>query len=305
MDECASANDTRNRPSRSRARSSTVRTVKLPYGAARVVLLIVVTSAILAGLARPPLPDAARTFVILVLAGVAALSARSSLLLLAARRGLLVVDAAAPRHRLLFASAPAALASAALALPLTLAPAEHARFAVLCAGVLGALVGAALATRDRRPKGPRPTSTSAWLVLDTALPAGVVAGLVGVTFGFLRLHALDVVQPGELARHLAGTTFAYALFVGLGGFYKAYGEQSAGLVVVTKLERAVPGPVLVGGVLGIALLIVVARAVPPLALKDALVVKAAVGFVAGATLSLLGALQGARAASLGIKREPR
>ncbi len=276
--------------------------MKLPFGAGRVLGSLAVMSLLLAALARPPLPGVARVVVVLVVAALAALSARSSLLLIAARRGLLVVQEGAPRHRLLLVSVPAAAAGAVLGAPLLVLPAVHARFEVLVAGLLGALAGAGLALADDRPKGPRPTTRFSWLVLDTALPAGIVAASVGVCVAFLRLRNLDVVTPGELARHLGMTTFAYALLLGLAGFFKAYGEQSAGLVVVEKTAASLPGPVLAGAALGVTLLFAVPHLAPALPLRDALILKAAVGLVVGGGLSLLGALQGARAASLGLKR---
>ena len=191
---------------------------------------------------------------------------------------------------------------AVLAVPLFFLGALHPRFEVLCAGLLGAAVGSLLALTDKRPKGPRATTLFAWLVLDTALPAGVVAALAGVCIAFLRLHAKDVVTPGELARHLGATTFLYALFMGLGGFFKAYGEQSSGLVVVKKTDGNVPSPLVVGGTIAIAFLLFIGRVVPPLPLVDVLVIKGTAGLFLGGGFSLLGAIQGARAASLGLKR---
>ena len=275
----------------------------MPVGAVRILCSAAVSSAVLAALAKPPLPEAARDVVVLVLGTVAAMATRSSLLLLAARRGLLVVDAGAPsRHRLLAASVLAGAVGCAVAALLLAFPADYARAQAFVAGRIGAVVGTALATRDAKPKAPRTTTPFRWLVLDTALPSGVIAGLLGTCIAFLRLHSDDVVAAGDLARHLGTTTFLYAFFLGLGGFFKAYGEQTAGLVVVEKTKWNVPNPLFVGGVVGVALLLVVARFVPPLPLATAIVVKASVSLVMGATLSLLGAIQGAKAASLGLKR---
>ena len=274
---------------------------RLPFGTARVFLSLALGTLAVAAVAKPPLDDDARAVVILVVAAVAGLSARSSLLLLSARRGFLVVDAGAPQHRLLFVSGPAALLGVVLAVPLYFLGDAHPRFEVLLAGLFGAAGGVILALADRKPKGPRATSLFAWVVVDTALPAGVVAACAGVCIAFLRLHAKDVVTAGELARHLGATTFFYALLLGLGGFFKTYGEQTAGLVVVAKSDHRVPGPVVVGGTLGVLLLVVVSRFVPALPLLDVLVIKAAAGVVVGGGLSLLGAIQGARAASLGLR----
>jgi hypothetical protein len=272
----------------------------MPKGTIRVLASLALAILAVAAAAKPPLPDEARVVAVVVIAAVAALSSRSSLLLVAARKGSLTVDASAPKHRLLLETVPAALLGALLAAPLAMLPAVHARFEVLVAGVVGALSGVALAAaRDKKPKAARTSTTFTWLVVDTALPAGVVATCFGVCLAFLRLHSKDVVEPGELARHLAGTLFVYAALLGLGGFFKAYGELSAGLVVVdtAKLPHAaVPGPVVVGGVLGLAALFAIPPLAPSLALDDVLAIKAVAGLVVGGGCSLLGAIRGARAA---------
>lgn len=268
----------------------------------RVVVLLGICAGIVAALARPPLTQEARVFVLLVVASVAAWSARSALLLMRARKGLLVVEASAATHRLALATLPAAAAGLALGGALAFAPVPDA-IAVVVGGVAGALIGVVLSNaRDARAKGPRTTSRVAWLLVDTALPAGVIAALVSTALGVARLHGASEVGGTEIARHLAATTFAYSFFLGLGGFLKAYGEQTSGIVVVEKWTRSVPGPIATGGILGVVLIFVGPRVLPSLALQDVLVLKACAGLIVGGGLSLLGAMQGARAASLGLKR---
>lgn len=274
----------------------------MTWAPVRVVLLLAVAASIVAALSRPPLSQEARLFVLLVVASVAAWSARSALLLMRARKGLLVVQPEAPKHRLALATFPAAVAGLALGGAVAFAPIPDV-VAIVAVAVAGALGAAALShVRDPRAKGPRATSRIAWLLVDTALPAGVIAALVSVALGVARLHGASAVGGTEIARHLAATTFAYAFFLGLGGFLKAYGEQTSGLVVVEKSSRSVPGPIATGGILGVLLIFIGPRVLPALALDDVLVLKACAGLVVGGGLSLLGAMQGARAASLGLKR---
>jgi hypothetical protein len=111
-----------------------------------------------------------------------------------------------------------------------------------------------------------------------------------------------VVTGASAARHIGGTTFLYAVLLGFGGFLKTYSEQNAGLVVVEKLTRAVPGPILTGGVIGVGIVLAGPWLLPDLPLVTLLGVKGACGFLIGGALSALGALQGARAASLGLTR---
>lgn len=266
-----------------------------PWAALRFVVIFGVLAALVAALARPPLLPEARWFVLVVIAGVAAWSTRSGLLLLAARKQRLVLDTGAPTHRLAVASGTAALLGLGLGALLSLSAIPD-RSAIVVVGVGGALCGALLSRRDRRAKGPRVTSRLAWLLFDTALPAGIIAALVSVAIGTARLHALDVVGPTEIARHLAATTFAYAIFLGLGGFAKAFGEKKGGLVIVHAKQTSSPGPILVGGVAGVLLIFLGPRLLPSLPLVEVLVLKAGVGLLMGGALSLLGALQGARAA---------
>lgn len=277
-------------------------TVTRSWAPIRIVVILAASAAVVAALARPPLPHGARLLVLSIVAAVAAWSARSALLLLGARKGRLVVATDAPTHRLTFATVPIAVGALALGAAMAYAPVPD-EVAIVVTGALAAVSGAfASHVRDTRAKGPRATSRAAWLLLDTALPAGLIAACVSVAVGTARLHALATIPATEIARHLAATTFAYAVFLGLGGFLKAYGEQSAGLVVVAKSTRSVPGPIVCGGVLGVALLFIGPRVLPALPLADVLLLKACAGVAVGGTLSLLGALQGARAASLGLRR---
>lgn len=267
----------------------------LPAGASRIVTVLAAGVVVVAASARPPLPAVPRAVLVLAIAFVAAWSARSALLLLAARRGVLVVERGAPTHRLSRACAGAGLVAVALAAPLLALPLAWARTPLLAAGALGIGAGALLARRrDHLPKGPRPTTKMAWLLVDTALPAAVLAALLGVSVAFLRLHDVGEVSPGALGRHLGGTVFLYALFLGLGGVAKAHGERAAGLVLVDDVTLRAPGPVSAGGLLGLALLFAVPALAPAVPLETVLVVKAAVGFLVGGALSFLGALQGCR-----------
>lgn len=269
--------------------------MSLPPGAPRLLVVLAVGVLVVAHSARPPLPLFARAFVVVTLAFVAAWSSRSGLLLLAARRGRLVVERGARPHRLFRANLAAGALAVLSSLPLLALPASFTRTPLLAAGALGVVVALGLAARrDAHPKGPRPTTKASWLVVDTALPAAVLAALLGVSVAFLRLHDAALVSPGALGRHLGGTVFLYALLLGLGGLSKAYGERHAGLVLVDDVRTNAPGPITTGGVLGLTLLFAVPALVPPLPLETVLIVKAVVGFLAGGTLSLLGALQGCR-----------
>jgi hypothetical protein len=240
-------------------------------------------------------------FVLAVVAAVAAWTARAGLLLSAARKGRIVVDGAAPTYRLASAGGIAALMALFLAVAMAWSLVPDAA-AIVIAGTAGASCGALLSRRDARPKGPRTTSPRAWLVVDTALPAGTLAALVSIAVGSGRLHAQGVVAPMETARHLAATTFAYALFLGLGGFAKAFSEKASGLVVVsasTKGRAPSPGPLLAGGVTGVLFLFIGPRVLPTLPLVDVLALKAVAGLLIGGALSYLGALQGAYSAEHG------
>lgn len=243
---------------------------------------------------------------VLVVAAVSAWSARSGLLLLAARQGSLVVEDGARVHRLWMATLPAAVVAAALGGLTLVVPAGHTRFSVLVSGLLGVVVGAALSARDTRPRSARRTTRFRWLVVDTALPAGLIAAALGVSVAFLRLHSEAQVTPGILGRHLGATTVLYAVLLGLGGFAKAWSEQTAKLVVLPDHERATtpnaPGPLFVGVALGVAFIVVVPWVAPPLPLDVVLALKGALGMLLGGGLSLLGAVRGARAATLGKRR---
>lgn len=266
-----------------------------PWPILRSVVVLGLCSAIVAALARPPLAPDARLLVLAVIASVAAWSARSSLLLLAARKQRLHVDASAPTHRLSVAAGAAALPALATGVLVWWSPLND-RAAIVLVGTLGALIGALLSRGDQRPKGPRKTLRISWLLLDTALPAGMIAALVSTAIGVARLHALATVSPAEIARHLAATTFAYAVLLGLAGYAKGFGEKKSGLVIVHAMRGRSPGPIVVGGIAGVLLIFVGPHVLPALSFGNVLVLKATVGMLGGGALSLLGALQGARAA---------
>jgi hypothetical protein len=270
---------------------------RLPPGAPRLLLFLLLGVVAIAASARPPIAEDARRFALLVLAAVGGWTARSGLLLLAARKGALRVERGAPTHRLVRAAGLAALVGVAAAAPLLVAPARFTVAALIAAGLVGIGAGVLLAGRDTRTKGPRNASRFSWLVLDTALPAGALAALVGLAVALLRLPEAELVPPGALGRHLGGTVFLYAILLGLGGFAKGFGEKKAGLVLVAPLAVSAPGPVVVGGLLGLALLFGVPLFSPPLALATVIAWKGAGGFLLGGLLSLLGALAGARRAA--------
>lgn len=267
-------------------------------GAARPLAVLVLGLVVLVAGAAPPMPAGGGGALVIV-GAIAAWATRSTLFLAAVRRGRVSVVPSGRVHHLGRLAARAAVLSAAAALPLILTPPDHVRGALLAAGALGITLAAALDRRDRAPRMPRSTSRAAWLVADTALPAGALAAALGVCVATLNLHARAPVQPETLARHMAGSTFVYALLLGLGGFSKAWTEQRSGLVRVAPTSARVPGPIVTGLALGVGELFLVPVLVGPLPLESVLALKAMVGFCVGGGLCLLGALRGARAASGG------
>lgn len=269
----------------------------LPSGAVRSLLVLSLGALAVTASARPPLPETARGVVILTVAFVSAWTTRSGLLLLAARKRLVPLDEKAPLHRLARTAGATAVLASLLAAPLVVTPSHWSRLPILAAAIVGIAAGAFFARRDDRPRRPRTSSRAAWLLADTAFPAGILAALMGVDVAFLRLHDAAQVSPGTAARHLAGSVFLYALLLGLGGLSKAFSEKAAGLVLVDEVTVQTPGPLVVGGMLGVGFLFAGPALLPTLSLTNLLGLKALVGFFAGGGLSLLGALQGQRLAA--------
>ncbi|MBI1947047.1 MAG: hypothetical protein HYS27_15225 [Deltaproteobacteria bacterium] len=246
--------------------------------------------------ARPPVPGLAT-----VLGGlgfVLGFAARSALFVLFVRRGLVAVSPGERARGTLLGNLAAGLLGAAVAAPFAIGLEGFGRAAIFLGGAAALVPAAALALRDTRvPRGTRAVPLWRWLVLEHALPAGLLAAGAGTGALWLRLHLLDVVPPGELARHLGGTTCLYALLLGLGATMKGFAEVRHRLVVVTLPSWQTPGPLLPGVALGVALLLT-APLLPSLPYATVLGLKVALGLVVGGALAALGALRGARAAKL-------
>lgn len=240
------------------------------------------------------------------------LGARSGLYLAAARRGQVRLDDGAPPHRLwrlaplsvvvgLLSAAPVAALGAFAALKG--APRTGLVVGAVCVTLLGFKASVHLVERDlARPVRPRRTSLTAWLLADTVLPAASAAAAVGAGIGWLRLGALDAVPPSELSRHLAVTLFLYAALLGPAGALKAGRERLAGLVEAPVPARSLPGPVVVGGTLGVLVLALGPRLLPAMAPGDVIVMKAVLGGLVGGGLCLLGAWRGARVTEAELRR---
>lgn len=267
----------------------------MTWALVRASVVLVLVPVLAALVARPPVPGL--PYVVAGLGAVLGFAGRSALFVLFVRRGLVKSTAGARPHGLLLGNLVGALLGAAAALPFALALEGFTRAAIVGGGVAALLPAAALALRaTRAERGPRTVSLAVWLLRDTALPAGLLAAVAGAGAVWVRLHAFDVVPPGELARHLGGTTYLYAILLGIGGFLKASAEIKGGLVVTAVPQRSTPGPLLLGAALGTALLLS-APLLPALPFATVLWLKVALGLIGGGGLSLLGALQGARAAA--------
>ncbi len=132
-----------------------------------------------------------------------------------------------------------------------------------------------------------------------AVVAGLMAGLVGVVVGAVRLGTVPRVAPDELARVLAATSLTYTL-LGVGGFMKALHEVRARVIVVDGGPVVgPPGPFLLGLLLSAACALVGPFVLPSLPGEDVVVVKGSFGLVVGMFLSLLGAMAGHRVAVWG------
>jgi hypothetical protein len=237
------------------------------------------------------------TAILVVWGAICGSGARTAVFQLAARKGLTRIDDNARRYSSLGGQLFAAIAGAVVVVPAMFIPND--RFAIAAAGVIATAIGVVLGKQEiKNPRSPIRVDRKLW-ILSAALPAALIASAAAVCAGTLRLHTLDVVPPGEIARHLGGTSFLYAIFLGLGGFLKTFSEQKAGLVVVEKTEHAGPGPIVTGAIVGVAFLFLGTLLFPPMRFEHVLILKALLGFVLGGSLSALGALQGAKAASKG------
>lgn len=266
----------------------------MPWALVRATAVLLALPLLAALIARPPVPGLA-----LVVAGlgfVLGFAARSALYVLFVRRGLVTVSPDGRARGTTVGNLAAGVVGALVAAPFAVALDGYGRAAVFLAGAAALVPAAALALRDTRsPRRTRAVPLWRWLLLEHALAAGLLAACAGTGALWLRLHALDVVPPGELARHLGGTTCLYALLLGLGSALKGFAEVRHRLVVVELPARQTPGPFVLGVALGVALLLT-APLLPALAYPTVLALKVALGLVVGGTLSALGALRGARAA---------
>lgn len=201
----------------------------------------------------------------------------------------------------------AAAAVVAAVVGFVLGPAtQHAAppFVVLLVSSLLAVVVARALTRVPQRARVCERGRLRWLVVEGALPAALMAAVVGVVVAVIRYGGVSSVTPGALARTLAGTCLCY-LLLGLGGFAKAFHEYKSGVVVVVGPPLAFsPGPVFPGLFFAVLVVVLGPLVLPPIVDTGAGVgvdvvvgiVKGVVGFVVGGALNLLGALSGHRAA---------
>jgi hypothetical protein len=231
---------------------------------------------------------------------IVAVGARSGLLLGAARAGILRVrDDGQPHLLWRLTPLPAVVgvvagAAAGAAATLVARGALSAWLVALgTATALALAVGRVLHRGDvTRPRARRATTLLRWTLLGTALPAGVIAAIVGALIATLRFGDVPV-PPGELSRHLAATFWAYGLLLGTGGALKTGRERLGGLVDAPTPNRD-PLPALhVGGGLGVAVLWLGPTLLPTLQPEALVGMKAALGFFVGGGLAWLGALRGA------------
>ena len=169
--------------------------------------------------------------------------------------------------------------------------------AMLLSSSLLAVILARGLTRVPKQVQPIERSRWRWLIVEGALPAALMAGVVGVVVGVVRFSSVLSVPPGALSRTLAGTCLCY-LLLGLGGFAKAFHEHKAGVVVVVAGPlRGLPGPLFTGLLIAALAALVGPWVLPSIAGEQVGIVKGVVGVVVGGTLSLLGALAGHRASA--------
>lgn len=149
---------------------------------------------------------------------------------------------------------------------------------------------------------PREDSHAAWLIWDTALPAGLLAAALAAGIAWLRLGHLEWVSGPTLARHLGGTLLLYSFLLGPTGAIKVGRERLSGVVKAPDIERNWPGPIVAGGVCSLLMLVLGPRWLPQLALANAIMVKITFSAVFGSSLAYLGALRGAQAHRLRGRR---
>ena len=231
-------------------------------------------------------------------AAILASGVSTSTALRALRTGRVVVGTLGPRWGVWRqALVPVALASSlAAGLAFVVDSSGRPAFSVLLSSSWAAVIVARLSVRVPSSVVPIQRTAWRWLVVEGALPAALVAGVVGVVVGVVRFGSVATVSPVALSRTLAGTCLCY-LLLGLSGFTKAFHERKAGVVVVAQgPPPSLPGPVFVG--LGIAAVVAVLGpwVLPSIPGPQVWMIKGAVGVVVGGTLSLLGALAGRRAA---------
>lgn len=293
---------------------------------ALVVVLSVLTSA-----GAPPLALRLLWVVMPAMAAFVALGLATTRLVTAARRGVVVVDDQAKsswgiwRRVIPIAVMAVFLMVGFLKTFITTIWSGPLRDVVvhpvgplLVAGLLGIVCGAVFPVPSTASTLRR--SPTRWLLLEGALPAAVVAAVLGVTVALVHCGTTGVIGPGRLARIMAGSVLVNTL-LGVGGFAKAWAECRSGLVTAPTTRSApiattdaessspssssssnstagpsVPSPLFVA-LVGAAFLIVVGpRILPTLAAQDVMVVKAGLGFVVGGVLYGLGAIRGWRAA---------
>lgn len=234
---------------------------------------------------------------------LSAAGARSALLLGGARAGAAKLDDTAAPHRLwrggalaLFAGALVGCAVGAAAVVVTRPASVVGWSALLTAtSVAGFVVGAALAARAlARPRARRTTTLPSWIVLDTALPVGVLAALTGVIVAALRFGGVERLSGVEASRHVAVSLLLYGGLLGLGGGLKTAREKLSGLVVAPSPSREPPGALASGAALGIVVLLVGPRVIDAVETSTLVISKGVLGVVVGTALCALGALRGAR-----------
>lgn len=259
----------------------------------------------------PPLAGPHTAAWLLLLALVSGVAIRATLYLRAAREGLLALSAEGPPHALWRLAPSSALVGMVAGGPtLGAAACGAALGAPRVSLVLGALgvVGcvfpavAGLVRRDLgRTHTPRTRGPAGWLLVDTALPAGLAAALIGIAMAWTRLGHLEEIRPLPFSRHLGATLLLYATLLGPAAALKTGRERLAGLVRLPAGAslpaglRRMPGPVITGSIMALVSLVVGPHLLPALSLASLLLWKGVLGIIVGGGLALLGALRGASA----------
>jgi hypothetical protein len=142
---------------------------------------------------------------------------------------------------------------------------------------------------------PRHTSFGAWIVLDTALPVGLVSSVLGVGIAQVRFWGIQIVDGAAAAQHLALTCIVYGLCLGTVGFMKAFSEQQGGLIQFKSTEISSPSPFVTGLVMAVAVVWILPHAIDSITLMQLSVIKATMGLTIGGLLCAFGAVRGAKA----------